>query len=148
MKLNLEITPDYINLFDANTNKIFNQIPINDLGRTVIKNGKTLSYWIELYFDNIFIRKYHIYQLAKFIHQNFPNNTINWFEQFYRLEFYQKMLDTQYFQTDNSEMFNRELFNIDEDYFYACAKELAADDEQIAIIKGIVLSNLVNHGLL
>lgn len=148
MKLNLEITPDCINFFDENTNKIYNQIPIKNLGKTTIINGEIHSYWVEKYFNHIFIRKHHIYKLAQFINVQYPNNRMNWFAQMYKIEYYQKLLDIEYFQSGNSETFNRSLFEQNENYFLACANELSNNQEEIAKIKGKDLVELTKYNLL
>jgi hypothetical protein len=148
MKLNIEITTDYINLFDANSQIIYNQTPLSELNRTTNINNIFHSYWIEKYYNHIFIRIKHLYKLAQFINQEYPDNRIDWFSQFYKIEFYQKLLDIEYDKTDNSEIFNRSLFEENQSYIYASANALSKDEVEIAKIKGEVLTQLTNYDLI
>lgn len=148
MKLNIEITADYINLFDINTQIVYNQIPLAELENTIIINNKLHSYWIEKYFNHMFIRKTHMYKLAQFINVEYPKNKINWFSQFYKIEYYQMLLYNEYNRTGNSETFNRDLFEVNEDYFFACVNELAGNQKEIAKIKGEVFTQLITYNLL
>jgi len=148
MKLNIEITTDYINLCDANSQIIYNQIPLSELNRTTKINDNFHSYWIEKYYNHIFIRIKHLYKLAQFINQEYPDNKIDWFSQFYKIEFYQKLLEIEYDKTRNSETFNRDLFETNEVYFLACADELSKNQEEIAEIKGKAFVQLTRRNLL
>lgn len=148
MKLNIEITTDCINLYDTNSQLIYNQIPLSELNRTTKIKNQFHSYWIEKYYNHIFIRIKHLYKLAQFINQEYPDNKIDWFAQFYKIEYFQKMLDIAYFQTDNSETFNRALFEENKDIFYAYAKELSENEVEITKIKGKVLTALIKYNLL
>jgi hypothetical protein len=148
MRLEIETTEEFINLFDENTNKIFNQIPIKEIGKTIVLHNKVHSFWIEKYTRHVLIRKRHMYKLAQYIRYQFPENKIDWFSQMYKVEYFQWLLDNEFIHQDSPEYFKRDTFEDNEEYLGECAAEVAEDELAIDIIKGLTLVELTKYGLL
>ena len=148
MKLFIENEQESLIIYDLDSDEDYIQIPIGVIGKTIIINNKTHSHWVEKFLKNVFIDMDFIYTLVEFINEEFPNNSINWFSQFYTIEYYQELLNIETGKNRINEAWSRYQFEKDRNYLELSAAELDTDKIKLDKIKGEVLIKLIEYNLI